>query len=85
MASSNTAGDLPTEKDRARDVASRFKRNDLIYADSYKVQYNGSYRSALPPAFFKGTDAEVGDIGTVFMDFENEAVVICYGGDDGGE
>lgn len=79
------SADVSADKIRAKEAVERAMNGDLARGGSYPVSYNGSYRSVLPPAFFTNVTTEPGDTGTMYMDFQNEAIVICYGGDDGRE
>lgn len=76
------SADVSADKIRAKEAVERAMDGDLARGGSYPVSYNGSYRSVLPPTFFTNVDTEPGEEGTMFMDFQNKAIVICYGGDD---
>jgi hypothetical protein len=79
------SADVSADKARGKQAVERAMNGDLARGGSYSLNYDGSYRMTLPPTFFTNVDTEPGDKGKVFMDFQNEAIVICYGGDDGDE
>ncbi len=76
------SADVSSDKVRAKDAIERAMNGELAKGGSYKLQHSTCYKSTLPPVFFRNLDTSPGDEGKVFMDFQNEAIVICYGGDD---
>lgn len=68
-------------KAQAKAAIERAMSGELARGGEYPVSYNGSYRSVLPPTFFKNVSTSPGETGTMYMDFQNECLVIHYGGE----
>lgn len=75
------SAEATTQKARAREAIDRAMSGEIARGGEYPVSFNGSYRSVLPPMFFENVSASAGDQGEMFMDFQNECLVISYGGE----